>query len=574
MCDIAPQVKDKIQVAIAGGGIAGLALAFGLIKLPHVEVRVYESVPQYRDVGAGLALHLNAIKAMTLIGPELRGAYFDKAHIMAADQDIEMATEVILAHGENKGTRVAELGRAKGRMSIARSDLLDGFWSLLPKETVVFGKKLAAITEKQAMGKEGPDQRDMVSITFTDGTKAEADVLIGADGVHSLTRSHLLGADHPATAPKNHDNWVVYRTMVSMDEARRCIDDKWCGTGVPILLGPRGHVNLIPLNKGTRLSAGVAVRGVSNPDLVAAPSTTLPEGGPGTTNTTTTGDREAGPGADQKKLDPANYGDYTDEAQEIIRMVARDTSASWKPADHDHAPFYARGAVAMMGDAAHASLPFAGNGAAQALEDAAVLAALFARLEELQQKHVQRRRQQQQQQQNTSSLADKDAKNSTLAAPSLPSSSSSSSAELHWDAAAAIRTALRAYDVVRRQRSQRVVDLARKFGRVYAYVEEVPGDGGGGGGDGDGHEKMMMHESPERMRAFFAEMSSFTNDFDVAGQNREAVELLDMLLWDDNVNRQEDGEQGTNGGAVVGQQKKKLNTATRTAAKVNGVNGH
>ncbi|KAF7514777.1 hypothetical protein G7054_g15010 [Neopestalotiopsis clavispora] len=559
MGDIAPQVKDKIQVAIAGGGIAGLALAFGLVKLPHVEVRVYESVPQYRDVGAGLALHLNAIKAMTLIGPELRGTYFDKAHIMAADQDMEMATEVILAHGENKGTRVAELGRAKGRMSIARSDLLDGFWSLLPKETVVFGKKLAAITEKQATGKEGPDQRDMVSITFTDGTKAEADVLIGADGVHSLTRSHLLGADHPATAPKNHDNWVVYRTMVSMDEARRCIDDKWCGTGVPILLGPRGHGQPDPAEQGneTKRRGGSPRRIEPGPGRGTINNTA--RGGPGTTNTTTTGDREAGPGADQKKLDPANYGDYTDEAQEIIRMVARDTSASWKPADHDHAPFYARGA---------------------ALEDAAVLAALFARLEELQQKHVQRRRQQQQQQQqqNTSSLADKDAKNSTLAAPSLPpssSSSSSSSAELHWDAAAAIRTALRAYDVVRRQRSQRVVELARKFGRVYAYVEEAPGDGGGGGGDGDGdNEKMMMHESPERMRAFFAEMSSFTNDFDVAGQNREAVELLDMLLWDDNVNRQEDGEQGTNGGAVVGQQKKKLNTATRTAAKVNGVNGH
>ncbi|ETS74632.1 hypothetical protein PFICI_13116 [Pestalotiopsis fici W106-1] len=517
MGDIAPLVKDKINVAIAGGGIAGLALAVGLVKQPHVEVRVYESVPQYRDVGAGLALHLNAIKAMTLIGPELRGAYFDKAHVMAADQDTEMATEVILAHGESKGTRVAELGRAKGRMSIARSDLLDGFWSLLPQETVVFGKKLAAIAEKQVAGEEGHGQRDMVEITFTDGTKAEADVLIGADGVHSLTRSHLLGADHPATAPKNHDNWVVYRTMVSMDEARRCIDEKWCGMGVPILLGPRGHVNIIPLNKGTRLSAGVAVRGASNPDLVAAPSSEA-----------TAGDREAGAGAEQKKLDPENYDDYTEEAQKIIRMVARDTSASWKPADHDHAPFYARGPVAMIGDAAHASLPFAGNGAAQALEDAAVLVALFARLQELQHQHNQRL--QQQQQQRTSS------------ANANETSRSSSAQQDSWDAPAAICTALRAYDVVRRQRSQHVVDLARQFGRVYAYVED------------DGR----MHASPERMRAFFADMSSFTNDFDVAGQNREAVELLDMLLWQD-----ADDDHDI---AVVKDRKR--------AEKVNGVNGH
>ncbi|KAK6218267.1 hypothetical protein LQW54_002794 [Pestalotiopsis sp. IQ-011] len=477
MGDIAPPVKGKINVAVAGGGIAGLALAVGLVKQPHVEVRVYESVPQYRDVGAGLALHLNAIKAMSLIGPELRGAYFDRAHVMAADKDVEMATEVILAHGESKGIRVAELGRAKGRMSIARSDLLEGFWGLLPKETVVFDKKLAAITEKD--GAQG-----MVEITFTDGTKAEADVLIGADGVHSLTRSHLLGADHPATPPKNHDNWVVYRTMVAMDEARRCIDDKWCGTGVPILLGPRGHVNIIPLNKGTRLSAGVAVRGASNPDLVLPPSSSA---------STTEGDREVGAG--QKPLDPANYTDYTEEAQKIIRMVARDTSASWRPADHDHAPFYARGAVAMAGDAAHASLPFAGNGAAQALEDAAVLVALFGRLGELRRKQEK-------------TADDKDDEE---------------------EVGRGVRAALRAYDVVRRQRSQRVVDLARKFGRVYAHAE-------------DG-----MHESPARMRAFFGEMSRFTNEFDVEGQNREAVELLDMLLWQG----EEEGEGGDEGVAGV-----------------------
>lgn len=482
MGSLVRSTDDKITVAIAGGGIAGLALAAGLIKQPHVTVRVYESVPQYRDVGAGLALHLNAIKAMTLIGPELRVAYFNKALAMAADKDTEMATEVILAHGENKGTQVAELGRAKGRMSIARSDLLDGFYELLPKETVVFGKKLASIETQSRMNESG----GMVQIAFTDGTTAEADVLIGADGVHSLTRSHLLGADHPAAGPKNHDNWVVYRTMVSMDEARRCIDDKWCGNGVPILLGPRGHVNIIPLNKATRLSAGVAVRGVSNPGLVSAPSSS--------------GDREAA--EEQKKLDPENYTDYTEEAQEIIRMIARDTSASWKPADHDHAPFYARRNVAMIGDAAHASLPFAGNGAAQALEDSAVLVALFSRLR-----------------------APRD-----------------------------IEKALTCYDVVRRERSQKVVDLARKFGRAYAYAE-------------DG-----MHESPEKMKRFFREMSRFTNEFDVAGQNQEAVELFDMLVW------LEQGEQRKVNSLPSGAYKTRCAGDFRGTNGVNGIthgiNGH
>ena len=62
----------KIKIAIAGGGIAGLALAAGLAKKSHIEVHIYEGVPEYKDVGAGLALHMNAIKAMALIGPEVK----------------------------------------------------------------------------------------------------------------------------------------------------------------------------------------------------------------------------------------------------------------------------------------------------------------------------------------------------------------------------------------------------------------------------------------------------------------------------------------------------------------------
>ncbi|KAI1390896.1 FAD/NAD(P)-binding domain-containing protein [Hypoxylon trugodes] len=413
---------NRIKIAIAGGGIAGLALAAGLAKKPHIDVHVYEAVPAYKDVGAGLALHLNAIKAMALTGPEVRQAYFDKALTMG-DENQEMATEVILAQGPHMGQLVAELGRAKGRKTVSRADLLDGFLALIPRDCISFGKRLVGINE-QLSG------RHRVGLTFQDGTEAAVDCLLGADGVHSMTRSYLLGADHPATSPKNHDGWQIYRTMVPTEEAKKQINPKWT-TSVPILLGPRGHINCIPLNKNTRLSAGVAVRGAvfSAKDGQAPP------------------------------LDPALYADYSEEAQQIVRMVARDTSASWTAADHDHAPYYARGHVAMFGDAAHASLPFAGNGAAQALEDAAVLDYLFA--------HVERPEQ--------------------------------------------IPSALRAFDEARRGRSQAVVDLARRFGRVYAYAE-------------DG-----MHEDPVRMKKFFGEMAAFTNEFDVGGQNDRALDVFVKL---------------------------------------------
>ena len=83
----------KIKVAILGGGIAGLALASGLHKKhKHLSFHVYEAVSDYKDVGAGLALHMNAIKAMTLIGNEVRKAYFDNASDMG-EEEREMSTE-------------------------------------------------------------------------------------------------------------------------------------------------------------------------------------------------------------------------------------------------------------------------------------------------------------------------------------------------------------------------------------------------------------------------------------------------------------------------------------------------
>ncbi|KAK3113366.1 hypothetical protein LTR53_009409 [Teratosphaeriaceae sp. CCFEE 6253] len=409
----------KISIAIVGGGIAGLALGAGLLKKSHIDFHIYESVPSYKDVGAGLALHMNAIKAMTLIGPEVRQAYFDKALFMG-EEDQVMSTEVILAQGPHQGTLVAELGKAKGRKTVSRADLLDGLLELVPRENISFDKRLERIEESA----------DGVRIRFKDGSEARADCMIGADGIHSATRRYILGPDHPATEPKNHDGWQIYRTLVTADFAREHINPKWTQT-VPILLGPRGHINCIPLNKGTRLSAGVAVRGVKFGTTGEAP-----------------------------ELDPELYKDYSEDAQRIVRLVARDTSASWTAADHDHAPTYLKGRVAMMGDAAHASMPFAGNGAAQALEDAAVLDYLFSKVEKAEQ----------------------------------------------------IEAAFTAYDATRRPRSQAVVDMARKFGRVYAYAE-------------DG-----MHEDPVKMKQFFGGAAAFTNNADLQRQNDDAMALFEGAI--------------------------------------------
>ena len=68
----------RIRVAISGGGLAGATLARSLMKLPNIDLRIYESAPAFKEWGAAVGLTQNAQQALQLIDPEL-WASFDLA---------------------------------------------------------------------------------------------------------------------------------------------------------------------------------------------------------------------------------------------------------------------------------------------------------------------------------------------------------------------------------------------------------------------------------------------------------------------------------------------------------------
>ena len=137
--------SPEIRVAIAGGGSC---LARGLSQYDHLDVHVYEAVPAYADVGAGMALHKNAIRAMEVIEPAVKHAYSRKAHTMVTDEEQEMATQVSMAHGKHKGEIIVQFGRANGRESVARKDLLEGYRDLIDLPRLHLGKRLVRTERK------------------------------------------------------------------------------------------------------------------------------------------------------------------------------------------------------------------------------------------------------------------------------------------------------------------------------------------------------------------------------------------------------------------------------------------
>lgn len=423
-----------INVAIAGGGIAGLCLARGLSKYPHLHVTVYEATQRYLDIGGGLAFHGNAMRALELIDPELQAEYFRRATVMN-ERDVEMATQVLVGDAvaeDGKSVLLAELGKAKGRKTVARSDLLEGLLSLVPKGVVKFGKRLVQIEERSTT--DNATELGSIFLTFKDGTTATADVLIGCDGVHSVIRKYLLGADHPAVGLKNHDGWHWVRRSVPAEEANG-LNERLL-TYVPIFCGHGAYMNCMPTHFGKTLN--VSVTQVSKESRLVPSSEKEPV---------------------QEKPDyisTEDFAHWTKDARDIATLALRDPSTEWKAADHDPAPFYSRGRICMVGDAAHATMPFNGQGAAQSIEDAALLTALFAHVTELER----------------------------------------------------VERAFSVYDELRRPRTQKVAEISRKFGRMYAFAEEGVGD------------------DLDKMRAILGAGAKYTNDVDLEKLNEEGVRRL------------------------------------------------
>jgi 2-polyprenyl-6-methoxyphenol hydroxylase-like FAD-dependent oxidoreductase len=66
--------RRAFRVAIIGGGLAGIALAVGLLKHPHIDARIFEAAPSFGELGAAVLCDPNAQKALELLGRETEEA--------------------------------------------------------------------------------------------------------------------------------------------------------------------------------------------------------------------------------------------------------------------------------------------------------------------------------------------------------------------------------------------------------------------------------------------------------------------------------------------------------------------
>ncbi|MCL2582625.1 MAG: FAD-dependent monooxygenase [Streptosporangiales bacterium] len=311
------------RVAIIGGGIGGLTAALALHQA-GTEVAVYEAAPELKEIGAGVALHPNAMRVLRALGLEEQVRAASGVTEYAATLDGRNGRVITRTSREQQ----AETFGLNGA-TLHRADLLDILAAALPPDLAALGKRCLTVDS------DGPSP----VAKFTDGTEVEADVIIGADGIHSAVRGALFGPDDPRFTGKICYRSVVPAADVAGEVPQMAASTQW--------LGPHGTIVLYPL-RGTELVNIVAHYDDEN----YRHESWIAE-------------------CDADEV----LERYAGWHEPLLRLFAAGkTWYKWALYDRDPIPAWTRGRVTLLGDAAHPMLPYLGQGACQAIEDGAVLA--------------------------------------------------------------------------------------------------------------------------------------------------------------------------------------------------------
>jgi 2-polyprenyl-6-methoxyphenol hydroxylase-like FAD-dependent oxidoreductase len=315
--------RKNLAIAIIGAGIGGLAAAAAL-RRAGFEPLVYEQATQFTRIGAGIQMMPNSMKVLRLLGVEhrLRATSFaPRSHLNRVWDTGEILRELPMP----------ETLFGAPYLCMHRGDLHDALLAVMPPTALHLGKKLAGLDPL----------RGQLVLAFADGTRAGADVVIGADGIHSVVRDIIIGADMPI-----HRGRIAYRAVFAaalipgadLGGSRT----KWWGTDRHIVIyyttRTRGEIYFV---------------------------TSVPEPSEWLTRESWSAK------GDVRELRRAYEGFHPD-----VRRVldACPDCHKWAILERDPLPRWSDHGVVLLGDACHPMTPYMAQGAATAIEDAAVLA--------------------------------------------------------------------------------------------------------------------------------------------------------------------------------------------------------
>ena len=325
--------SQDLRIAIVGAGVGGLTLALAL-RQRGLSADLFEQAHDLAEIGAAVALSANGTRELQRLGL-----------LEAVAAKSTEPTELIFRHGPTGERIAAHPMRLDGAyrkrfgapyFGIHRADLQRVLSGALGGEGLHLAHQLVDLAERDGR----------VALTFANGAKAEADLVIAADGIRSTARKFVLGDD-----PLRYTRNSGFRGIVPAANLPSLPDPEaiqiWSGPGAHLVhyaIGPTGeHVNFLAVvefpNEWT------------NPEKGLMPTTQL----------------EA----------LAFYKDWHPAVAEMVNAVRHELR--WGLFATRPIRRWRRGRVVLLGDAAHGSLPHQGQGANATIEDSIVLAESIAR---------------------------------------------------------------------------------------------------------------------------------------------------------------------------------------------------
>lgn len=211
--------KQDLDIAIIGGGIAGLTLGIGLYRR-GISVHIYEAAHHFGEIGAGLAFTPNAIQAMDILDKDIF-AGFERVRTRNAWPSKQKVWFDFYDCSTHDGrTDIAQhrfpSTSSLGQNGVDRAHFLDEMIKLFPTEQVPFGKRLESYSQVE----DG-----LFELAFADGSTTTAHAIIGCDGIKSHVRSSLFSHDHPCAAP-TYTGVYAYRALVPMEKALEVVGEE------------------------------------------------------------------------------------------------------------------------------------------------------------------------------------------------------------------------------------------------------------------------------------------------------------------------------------------------------------
>jgi 2-polyprenyl-6-methoxyphenol hydroxylase-like FAD-dependent oxidoreductase len=315
--------NKKLSIAVVGAGMGGLAVAATLRRV-GIDVRVYEQATRFARIGAGIQMMPNSMKVLRGIGVEERlrqTSFAPYSHLNRIGGTGEVTRELPMPESLYNAPYLC----------MHRAELHDALSSVVPADIIQLGKKLVGLD--QAAGR--------VTLTFADGTRASADAVIGADGVHSVVRDIIVGPDAPI-----HKGRIAYRAvfpaslMNGKDIGRS--RTKWWGTDRHIVI-----------YYTTKIRSEIYF------------VTSVPEPAEWLT-------RESWSAKGDVKELRAAYEGFHEDVRDVLKACP--DCHKWAILEREPLPHWSDGRVVLLGDACHPMTPYMAQGAATSIEDAAVLA--------------------------------------------------------------------------------------------------------------------------------------------------------------------------------------------------------